>query len=629
MKKSVWIVLLSFLLVIMGFSQVAGIPREETLIAGTLTGRAVAPSNFNVFTVSWRSPDRGVQQLMLEPLWLMEPTRGEVINSLAEEGPIYNEDFTKMTVKLRKGCYWSDGVPITADDIVYGVETAMKYSGMGNHDQFNLYIDKVYKTDDYTVVFELKEPNARFHTSFVDRWGGWRPFPKHIFEKVEDPVSFDFNPPISSGPYVLKDYDSAGYWTLWEKRKDWNRTPTGILFGEPNPKYVLFYHYGETSSKVIAQANHNLDMTDLTMESFRALMQRNPYTRGYRIEYPWVVNTDPCIIGITFNNDVYPYNLKDVRWALTLAIDIVDYIGITCDGVSPMGAIHIPATPYYLKVYYEPMEEWLKNFTLDIEVNGEPFKPYDPSATLRAAQYARERGYKVPDDIESLKEMFGHGWWKYAPEVAEQLLVRNGFKRDKNGKWLLPDGKQWKISILSGANPSDPAYINGLAAAQQWRNFGIEVTLLSNESMGDLVTFGNFEVSTTTPAAEPWGGHPDLYRVFSAIHSKFYKPKGEAVAGSLGPSAGRWTNPQMDKIIDGMEKLDWNDPRNIELGIEGLKILVEEMPTIPVCNFPGVVGWDEYYWTNYPGAENPYIMPYQHWPNLKYMLPFLEPTGRK
>jgi peptide/nickel transport system substrate-binding protein len=40
------------------------------------------------------------------------------------------------------------------------------------------------------------------------------------------------------------------------------------------------------------------------------------------------------------------------------------------------------------------MEEWLKNFTLDIEVNGQPFKPYDPSATLRAAQYARERGYK-------------------------------------------------------------------------------------------------------------------------------------------------------------------------------------------------------------------------------------------
>jgi peptide/nickel transport system substrate-binding protein len=140
---------------------------------------------------------------MLEPLWTIEPARGEVINSLAAEGPIYNEDFTQMTVKLRKECYWSDGVEITADDIVYGVETAMKYQGMGSHETFNMYIDKVYKTDDYTVVFELKEPNARFHANFLNKWGAWRPFPKHVFEKVEDPLSFDFNPPVSSGPYVL------------------------------------------------------------------------------------------------------------------------------------------------------------------------------------------------------------------------------------------------------------------------------------------------------------------------------------------------------------------------------------------------------------------------------------------
>ena len=82
-------------------------------------------------------------------------------------------------------------------------------------------------------------------------------------------------------------------------------------------------------------------------------------------------------------------------------------------------------------------------------------------------------------------------------------------------------------------------------------------------------------------------------------------------------------------MIEKIETIDWDDPQNIEFGMEGLKILVEEMPTIPTFGYPGVVAWDEYYWTNYPGAENPYIMPYHHWPNLKYMLPYLEPTGRK
>ena len=45
-----------------------------------------------------------------------------------------------MTIKLRKGCYWSDGVEITADDIVYGIETAMQYTAMGSHDTFKLNV---------------------------------------------------------------------------------------------------------------------------------------------------------------------------------------------------------------------------------------------------------------------------------------------------------------------------------------------------------------------------------------------------------------------------------------------------------------------------------------------------------
>ncbi len=77
-----------------------------------------------------------------------------------------------------------------------------------------------------------------------------------------------------------------------------------------------------------------------------------------------------------------------------------------------------------------------------------------------------------------------------------------------------------------------------------------------------------------------------------------------------------------------MEKIDWNDSNNLNFGIEALKILIEEMPTIPTFGYPGVVAWDEYYWTNYPGAENPYCQPYHTWPNFKYMLPFLKSTER-
>ncbi len=86
----------------------------------------------------------------------------------------------------------------------------------------------------------------------------------------------------------------------------------------------------------------------------------------------------------------------------------------------------------------------------------------------------------------------------------------------------------------------------------------------------------------------------------------------------------------MDKVVGALKATPWaSTDRIIQLGVEGLKITVEEMPGLPTVAYPGIVGWDETYWTNYPGAENVYAQPYHHWPNFEFMLPFLKSTGKK
>jgi peptide/nickel transport system substrate-binding protein len=166
---------------------------------------------------------------------------------------------------------------------------------------------------------------------------------------------------------------------------------------------------------------------------------------------------------------------------------------------------------------------------------------------------------------------------------------------------------------------------NANAAAEQWRKFGIDASAGPTEAFNTLVLNGEFDVSTQWPAAEPWGAGVDLSRTFDPWHSRLLTPIGEPVA--LGPGgAARWCNPVLDEII---EKLEKTDPfaaveETVELGIEALKVLVEEMPTIPTYGYCGAVAWDETYWVNWPGAENPYSQPYHHWPNLKYMLPLLK-----
>ena len=199
-------------------------------------------------------------------------------------------------------------------------------------------------------------------------------------------------------------------------------------------------------------------------------------------------------------------------------MDIVDVMALAFDGACTMGALMVPPTPVYQKWYYEPMEDWLREFTLDIEVDGEPFKPYDPTAPLRVAEYGASRGYDVPTDSEEIRELFGFGWWKYAPEVAAKLLERNGFRRDSSGRWLKPDGSRWKIVITSHPNSAHPGYKNSFAMAQQWRKFGIEVEVATSEQHGTLSSYGQTETSSNWPAYEPWGGHPDLYRTLRMWH---------------------------------------------------------------------------------------------------------------
>ena len=600
------------------------LPRSETLVADILTGRVGTPGNFNEW-VGWKWRDRGMQTLANEPLWSVDFATGKIINGLADGDPKYNEDFTRLEIPLRQGVAWDDGEPFTSADVVFTVETLMEYEGFNAHPLFVDAVKSVSAPDDYTVVFELTKPNSRFHTTFLDRWGCTWIMPKHIFEGVEDPVTFEFNPFVGTGAYKLHSFDPQGFWTVWEKRADWDKSPTGILYGEPKPQYVVYQQFANEGAKILAQLNHEADVVNLSSDGLKAILAQSDTSRAYQLTYPWVVNNDPCITGIAFNVMVPPYGNREVRWALTLAIDIAEYIGVAVDGAGAMSPVHIPSLGSYPQDFIEPMQDWLKEFTLDLG-NGETFKPYDPEAPQRVVDYAKGRGYVFSEDPEYIKKAFGIGWWKYAPDVAEKLLIKNGFSRDADGKWLLPDGTPWKIEILTDTDlTTDMGSRNAVAAAQQWQKFGIDVSPYPTEARADLYNVGDFEVSSDWPAQEPWGAGPDLYRVLDHWNSAYIRPIGEVPAGH----PGRWSSPEMDAAIKTLRE---TDPANYEAvvaaGIEGLKIAVTEMPGIPTFGYIGFIAWDQYYWTNWPGSENPYTQPYQHWGPFKYMMPFLEPTGK-
>jgi len=583
------------------------LPRDQVYVVDQIFRYSVA-NNFNMF-VPGGPPTPSRQGLVMDLLWYIDQDSGEWINALATDRPTYSADRMQMTVPLRRGVMWSDGVEFTADDVVFTVNSLVNNPGLAFSAEMKLYVKDVSASDPYTVVFNLNEPNPRFHFYFTARYNAVYMMAKHVWEKAADIKTFTNYPPVSLGAYVAQDSDPNGYWELFKRRDDWQQTTPGIITGKPGPQYLLTIFYGPSQSKVIAMSRHELDVLfDLDADAFKPLIQSTPTARSWFKEFPWAYGNELDTRWFGFNYTIPPYDNKDVRWALALAMDIValntDYIG----GVAKLSPIPIPATPLHASLYHQPLEPFFRSLTLDIG-NGETFQPYDPDAPSKIAAWATQQGYSVPTDADGLLQRFGVGTWKHAPDVAEKLLLKNGFKRDSGGKWLMPDGKPWTISMIAAPDEND-VYRLALGAQDQLKAFGIDLNIetLERDPYTTRQNTGDF-VATSTWAAFQVNAHPDIWQGLNSLHSRFFTPIGKSTAGNGSSNIERFQFPELDAIIEQMAKLSPEDPQVLDLGRQAMQFWVQNMITIQTISFKKFITQDTQYWTGFPTAENPTRQP--------------------
>ena len=134
------------------------LPRNETLYFngqqwGSVVGwNPYSSSNNNAMAISQQDSSRVT---MFETPYLYNMLDGQVYPLLADGPFAWDDGMTAITYKLKTAAKWSDGTPVTAEDVAYTWATHVKYStptGASNMD----YIDTIEAVDAQTVVITAK-----------------------------------------------------------------------------------------------------------------------------------------------------------------------------------------------------------------------------------------------------------------------------------------------------------------------------------------------------------------------------------------------------------------------------------------------------------------------------------------
>ena len=148
---------------------------------------------------------------------------------LATEWKLLNP--TQMRFALRKGVKFSDGSPLTADDVVFSLTRSM--SKTSNYAVFAQGVDKVVKVDDFTIDVMLKAPTPTLVNQLTElrimskAWAEKNKSvePKDIKTQEE---TFAHRNAMGTGPYMVKDWQPDQRLLLVSNPNYWGKNPTNV-----------------------------------------------------------------------------------------------------------------------------------------------------------------------------------------------------------------------------------------------------------------------------------------------------------------------------------------------------------------------------------------------------------------
>ncbi len=150
--------------------------------------------------------------LMFRGLFIADSTLTEVEPDMAESYEV-SDDGLVYAITLKDNLKWSDGEPITAEDVQWSIETGLKAATINSIYTAAFKNIESMAIDGNTITLTLSAPYA----AMLDVLAQFAILPKHSLENA-DPLSLEsdafWTNPVTSGMYTLDELNVGNYFTL-------------------------------------------------------------------------------------------------------------------------------------------------------------------------------------------------------------------------------------------------------------------------------------------------------------------------------------------------------------------------------------------------------------------------------
>ncbi|MPL59844.1 Oligopeptide-binding protein AppA [bioreactor metagenome] len=280
----------------------------------------------------WGSNDINASALMeaVMPRFGFMDTDGQIKPHLFESFEI-KDNSTTFILHVRPGLKWHDGVPFTAEDVVFTGEYLMKYKLFQNTRYSNVKSARV--VDPMTVEYKLINPQV----GFLDVMMYWvSPMPKHIFENVTNPMAFNYEATgvVGLGPYKMGEFKKGEYY-IAVRNPDW---PASM--GTPKIDRIIYRVYKDENSLALALRTGEIDSaTRQILPSLASQFRNNKNFNVYDVQSPGYAYMSLNTKKSEFLADVA------VRRALAMTVDRSKIVRLALEGAGvPM---YGPVSPIY------------------------------------------------------------------------------------------------------------------------------------------------------------------------------------------------------------------------------------------------------------------------------------------